>query len=47
MENESMTMLTWALQHPYLYTMIKLKPALVAVGLSMMIRSAVTIFRRK
>lgn len=47
MENETMSMLTRSMQHPYLYTMIKLNPALVAIDLSLMIRSSVMLFRRK
>lgn len=37
MENETMTMLVWATEHPYLYTGIKMKAALVAVAVSSMV----------
>lgn len=47
MQEETMTMLTWALQHPYLYAMIQLKPAIVAVALSIMARSAFLVLRKK
>ena len=42
-----MTMLTWALEHPYLYTMIKLKPAIVAVAIASIARVSIMTFRRK
>jgi hypothetical protein len=45
LQTESMTMLTWALEHPYLYTIIKLKPALVAVACAMAIKATVQIIK--
>jgi len=40
MATESLTMLTWALEHPYLYTIIKIKPPIIAIAVYVVVKLA-------
>ena len=45
MLKEELGMIMWAQEHPYLYTVIKLKPVLVVAFMSLAIRATFSIFK--
>lgn len=44
MGNEELTLLTWALQHPRLYTLIKMKHSITVLGLFGIIKTMGSIY---
>ena len=47
MIKENIEMLTWAMEHPYLYFGIMMKPAIVAVAMSFLAKAGLIIFKER